>query len=240
MRAAIYTWAAARTGGVPVIWSEQDAPRPSKPYVALRLLSPIAQIGQATESNVRAIQVIDALDATDYVVEIDDIAYLFTSPISGTTATIVRDGLIAVINTSLPGTAVALTSDAFTLAVALTADVDVVDLALLGVKIAQSVVSQGELVIDVDAYGDDDTATAILADTLKVSLETNTAQEAFKVAGIAFVRTLGSRRLPLVVNGLWEHRVGFDARFRALTRSLELLDLIEQIGVGGISGSLSV
>lgn len=46
IKAAIYSWAFANGGGLSVVWSDQASPRPTRPYIDLRLNGPFRVAGQ--------------------------------------------------------------------------------------------------------------------------------------------------------------------------------------------------
>jgi hypothetical protein len=46
IRTAIYQWASAQAAPQTVVWADQSAPRPARPYVALRLTGPRRVAGQ--------------------------------------------------------------------------------------------------------------------------------------------------------------------------------------------------
>jgi hypothetical protein len=45
IKTAIYSWANSNVGGSPVVWADQAAPRPPRPYVTLRLNGPYRVAG---------------------------------------------------------------------------------------------------------------------------------------------------------------------------------------------------
>lgn len=239
MRDRLHGWLAGELDPITVIWQEQDAPRPEKPYAALRVLSEPATVGQASESAERAVQVVDAQDATAYELAIDGETYSFTSG-AGATLAQIRDGLIDEVNDALPGVAHAIAADALGLRIAGDAELSVADEELLAVKLAQIYLGQGEMVLEVDGFSTGrDELTAIMA-AAKLGLETSSVREYLASEDVAVVGVVGSRYLASVTNGLWEHRRGFDVRLRVTTRSVEIIDLIEQIADGGVQLTVAV
>lgn len=242
MRAAILDWTIGSVGSAAtVVWGEQNAPRPAKPYVVLRLLSSPISIGQAVESNQRAIRVEAAQESTAYEVTIGSTTYVHVTPGSGATLTSIRDGLIEAINGVHPGPASAATIDTIALDIAGNLDLEVGDQDLLAVKLLQSYAGMAELVIEIDGYADDRDVLAGVIDGLKLDTEVTSSRERLAAGGLAFVGPVASRRLSVVVNGLWEHRYGFDVRMRAPTRRIEVIDLIERADLGeGVMGTLAL
>lgn len=45
IRTALFQWASANSGGNPVVWADQAAPRPARPFVTLRLNGPFRDLG---------------------------------------------------------------------------------------------------------------------------------------------------------------------------------------------------
>ena len=229
----------ARRSAARVVWAEQDQPRALQPYLKLRLLSTPSLVGQTSQSNERGVQVQAVIAGESYEIVIGIVIYAYVA-LPGDDATAIRDGLILVVNSTLPGTAHAVTDDALGLILAADDELETTDHALVLPKILQAYEGEAEFTLEVDGYAADDSTLVGMVDGLKLDLETSGAQELLSIAGLASSQVVGDRRLSALINGLWEYRRGFDLRMRCLAQRIEVIDYIEEVLDGGVSLTLTV
>ncbi len=250
MRPAIQALFAGVNSAVPVVWKNQTtAPLPSKPYAAIGVLALPTPVGHAFAGNARAAVVELVQNATLYRITIAGVNYDYTSDADATASEIVA-GLIAAINAGVLGPNAAAASPHFNTALVLSesvpsAAVISVGAANLSLRLVSYKIGTAELTVSVDVYDDvqpneAESSAVAIAGALKLALEADGRLEALRAAGLAFVSTAAARRLPAVRDAAWEDRAGFDALFRATSRTAELTYWIETVLIGeGVQGTLS-
>lgn len=239
MKAAVQAWARDEVS-IPVVWGEQDAPSPAKPFVKLQLTTAPVQEGQAEHRILLAILVETIAAETIYTATINGDDAMYESSLDPS-ANAIRDGLAAAI-TALDGDVkgVAVLDGVIALVLEEGAAQPTVELDdNLRLKIADLVLSDGVATFSIDAFADPPTvalSTATdatsYATTLKLSIEADDVLEELRAAGWAYAGVVGDRRPTLVVGSRWEDRAGFDLRLRCRMRNVRLLDFIETVTMG--------
>lgn len=237
MRPAIYAWLDNATA-LAVVWKNQGAPAPTKPYVALGVASPPSDIGQPWMAGPRAIRIV-AANTTLYRVTVSGINYDYMSDADATLAEI-RAGLIA----ALPvNTAQASPHflDVILLTDVISSSAIIVVSAELTLQMVFYQVGVAEFTVSVDVYSDALESASGIASGLALTLHDEMRLEALRAAGLAFVDVRGERRFPIARDGNIEDRAGFDVIFRAATRTAELGTYIETADLDvGIVGTVTV
>lgn len=233
--------------GLQAVWAAQSSagdgqtpPSPPVPFVRLQWITPPAGIGQGDRRQPGlGLVVLEAVDETDYALEVDGNAIVVNS---GTDATIasIRDAIVEAVNALDDSGLGARAIGAAGLVVGFvpattppTLPTIVVDeeAGLMLRKLAQVTHRNALGTLAVDVFGDAPQSALPLSAALSQSLETETTQAALRAAGWAIVDTPGARKGDAIVGGVWEDRAGFDLRLYCGLRAFELLDWIEDPGI---------
>jgi hypothetical protein len=234
--AAIYTWASTTTP-LAADWKNQAAPSLALPYIGIGTITPPGPIGLTSPQRARAVRVITVGPAaTLYRITIEAVNYDYTT-VDGDGAAEIVEGLLDALG--VLGSSFFFDASGLVLNIA-SDDVVTVSANLLE-KTALYRVGESEFTLSVDVYasteGVNPEQAAPYAIWLARSLEDDDKLEALRIAGLAVVEVIGARRPLLIKNASWEDRIGFDVRFRVLTRTGILIDWIES--AGEISGTFS-
>lgn len=245
MLQGIFDWARGEIPtAVPVVWKQQNAPSPPKPFVALHLLVPPVPDGHAYPYNEGCgVMVKTVLNSTLYTVTINGTDFTFTSDADATAAEIVA-GLIADINGGAePVTASPVVGSDDTLDIEANAGAAAPTLAVdanLRLKVVQHYLSEGTATIQIDAYADPPIQAVASSLDLQTSLETEESQQELREDGWAVISIESVRRPNLVQGSEWENRAGFDVRLRCKMRQTKVIDYIEDAPIDtGITGTLT-
>lgn len=263
MRAALQAWAVTASGlsADHVVWKDQSAPAPGKPYVGLKLIVPPTSGGIAWRSSIgRAVEIPSAnVHAnTTYTVTINGIDYAIDSGANPTSTTI-RDALIAAIDAGLPGAAatIMLASGQAAADALLVIQPEPMVIAVDGnmlLRIVEERVVDSMATLSVDVFADPrptdggptrlDAAVAI-AVAMERSLDAEDVLEPLRNAGWAVHSQTGMRNFDEVMGAYFESRAGFDVRLSTLCRWSSLIDFIESASLSGtaapgVSGAIQV
>jgi hypothetical protein len=230
MRAAIQSWAETQSG-VKAIWKKQDGPSPNRPYVDMHELTPPKHIGNTYQLNDGpALRVLSAQDDTDYFATINAVVYTYHSGI-GETITQIRDALQAQI------TDADIVLHAYGDDIVILSSSDDADIALgatsgnVSVKIVQMFIGEAEMAMQVDVYDVQPRSASSRASALERSLKKSSVIDALHAVGLGAFDTSDIRNQDTVQGKGWEGRSGFDIMFRVTTRTVDVLDYIEDAGV---------
>lgn len=239
LKQAVFDFARGRVtdDAIAVVWSKQDAPSPSKPFVRLDVVTAPVNDGMTEHRNELAIQVTDAVALAVYTVTINGSGFDFTAGAEPTLVEI-RDGLISAVNAGAePVTAIAIVSDALVLVLDVGATAPALEVSDdLAIKIADMTYVDALTTFSVEVIAADDVAMT-LSKAIELGLYDAVSQEALHAAGWSTSSVEGPRTLDQVFGSRWEKRAGFDMRLRCRARSVAIIDFVEtaELGTGIVS-----
>lgn len=230
MMAGVHAFVASQTTAR-VVWGEQDAPVPAKPFVRIEMLVPPVADRQGEAKRRGAIVVDSAAASTAYSVTIDGDLVVVTSS-SNPTLNSIRDQLVAAINAAAAGLrATALDTGLIALEVTDRAQHVVSTGPRLEQKLVLLTLADGIATFSVDVFGDD-LSVVTVSKRIEMGLEKSEPRQALAAAGWAPVDVQSVRKPDFVTGAKWESRSGFDVRMRCRMRVLEVVDWIADVSEG--------
>lgn len=235
MHDALYAWASGIAGAVPVLWEQQSAPAPARPYVSLSVSTPTGdgtfdERRTITEGGGFDVEFSTLEDTSQYYVLVDEhpITVLSEDPPSAAdlaaamAAAIASDEDVSELVTAVAigghVQIVPIDPEAGTVVETDDARITLTDL------LTEEVRGNRMLTVSVQVLdGDLDTPLAALrssqalAMALHDSLAGSQVHEALSAAGLALAGREPVQTLPRMGGASWEGRTVFAARFRALS-----------------------
>lgn len=235
MRAAVRE-CAMRSVGSDMIWGDQPAPPPDRPFMKIQSFGiSEAPAGFTTESNYGVAIIIDTvIDSIVYSVTVDGVAYPVNSGVGATAGSIIA--LFAAALAALYETAIE-SVDTLTIVRHVDGHVPSVDTAdpNLLLRIVMFSILPIVLSFQVDAFsvaplGNADSPgfeAVKLLGRARMALESPESTEALTSAGLGFIECSPDRVLNRVMGGGREQHASFDVHLSALSRYTTFLDYID-------------